>query len=117
MRRTYETLWEESGEDEDEDEDGDGDGDGDLDVGVGVGVDEGLDERDVVKDEDREGGTDIGFDELAPAVGSEDESSGREEGEVSEDDGDDDDHAVVSPPRWHREVRESELDRSTLLDY
>jgi len=94
-------LHEESGEDEDED--------------AGVDADDGVDERDFVKDEDGEGDVDIRPDELAPGVKDGYDSTGREEGEISDDD--DDDGAGVSPPRWHRGVRARELDTSMVLDY
>lgn len=101
VKRAHVALHEGSGEDEDED--------------MGVGVEEELDEREIVKDEDSEGDVGIRLDDLAPGVKDEDESSGREEGETSDDD--DDNGATVSPPRWHRGFRGRGFDRSTVLNY
>lgn len=101
VRRVHEALREGGSEDGDEDDN--------------IKVEEDPDEHVFGTEEDSEGGVDTMLEDFTPSAEAEEESSGREEGEISDDDNND--GTMVSPPRWHRWAPRRGFGRSMVLDY
>jgi len=101
VRRVHEALREGASEDGDEDDN--------------IKVEEDPNEHVFGTEEDSEGGVDTMLEDFTPSAEAEAESSGREEGEISDDDNND--GAMVSPARWHRGAPRRGFGRSMVLDY